>query len=149
MALGNNRFVVVNTYDGKTYVHIRKYEESQSRTFPTSSGVAMTVPVFAALMANLAEIDDAVKSLKDKEPNFSSFKVHLGNGVFCKIEKDYQCIDFRRYFVPEGEKAYIPTKKGLALTLKQWEIARERMEEIKNYIPPMEYEFFARVFNIY
>ena len=149
-ALGSKKRLIVNLYDDKIYVHIRLYETENGRTFPTKTGVAMTVPVFVALLANIEEIQIAVKALKSNDPNFNCLRLHLGDGIHCKIEKAYNCVDFRHYFIPEGKTTYAPTRRGIALNFREWAAFNEALDDIKKLIPNLpDCEFLARIYGRY
>ena len=56
------------------------------------------------LQLNLAEIDAALeKSLAENESGFC-YETHLGGGWFVSVSSDYECIDFRLWFMPAGQQ---------------------------------------------
>jgi hypothetical protein len=51
----------------------------------------------------------------------AAFKYHLGGGIFVSSSgADVPLIHIRRHFLPEGVMFDIPTKKGIAMRMKEW-----------------------------
>ena len=144
--LGNRRYVSVYNFGADDLFHIGHYRENivTATIHPTTRGVTLNSWNLAKLLINLKDIDDAVKSLKDKEPNFSSFKLHLGDGLFVLVESGKYCITLRQNFMPEGQLAPIQTNQYIALTLNEWDAFRQNTERIKSLSPRM----FNAVHNI-
>src|SRR5438132_14384267 len=93
--LGNNRFVSVSNFKGKTYVHVRVHDEKQG--YPTSVGVALTPCRFAVLSLIQDDVTEKVDRLN--KPGEFEFKAHLGGGFYCTAKSGCFSVHLRKYFV--------------------------------------------------
>ena len=139
MALGGGRYVTVSRYNDALYVHIRQYEMDPitKKEYPTPKGIYLTPSRFANLMLQIEEIDRAVEQLKNKDDHFSEMKTHLGGGTYLTVQNGYQCVNIRRYFLPEGKEVPLPTHSGIALRIPEWDVFRSLLNDIKNCTPEL------------
>ena len=76
----------------------------------------------------LDDIDEKVKDLRaDKAVQY---RAHVGGGYFVSVTKGYKCVDFRKFYLPEGETEERPTRRGIALRLREWDAMRGIMQSI-------------------
>ena len=85
--------------------------------------IFLSVCVFrwAKLKPLLAEIDEEAKELS-RGTRKVCYRRHIGDGFFASVNSGWDCVDFRKWYLPYGtvpgdEK---PTKSGLALNLEEW-----------------------------
>ena len=80
---------------------------------------------------------DAIKSNVEKLRNreFVNCKLHLGGGIFIKLNNQFpNTVDFRRFFVPEGETTPFLTKWGIALRLHEWDSLVVHLDDVNKLI---------------
>jgi len=51
-----------------------------------------------------------------------AFRLHLGNGWYVSVTGGYNCVDFRRFYIPYGtlHENVRPTRDGISLRLDEW-----------------------------
>ena len=135
--LNANRFVVVTRFNGQLYVHIRQYKVDAKtiKSYPTKIGVSLNPSRYATLMMNANEISQALDNVRKPEPMCVEYKRHLGGGIYVTVTTGVECVDFRRYFVPEDTKEPIPTRNGIALKHGEWRKLIHFDKEIRNLSP--------------
>ena len=131
--LGNNRYVSVSNFKGKTYVHVRVHDEMQG--YPTKVGVALNPSRFAIL--TLAEDDIAEKVNQLNKPEEFDYKTHLGGGVYCTVRSGCCSVHLRKYFVPHDKMYPIPTKKGISLRIEEWRKLLIHLKTIREEFPEL------------
>jgi hypothetical protein len=73
---------------------------------------------FVVLLNYLSEIEESVKKLRNAE--FVQYRQHIGAGWFVSVTTGYQCVDIRRFYMPNVGFEEKPSKSGLALRLSEW-----------------------------
>ena len=74
--LGDSKFVVVSEFEGGAYVHIRLYDKTNGKKFPTKKGAVLTPLRWREFVFNIEEIEEAVRDLStDKDFDYTQ---HLG-----------------------------------------------------------------------
>ena len=129
--IGNGRYIVVNTFKGITYVHIRQFENA-AKPYPTRVGIALTPSRFAVLSMIAEEISERVDSLNKPDVKEFDYKVHLGGGIYCSVRSGCFAVNIRKHFVPPNHQRPIPTKKGISLRPSEWRKLVQHIEDIKN-----------------
>ena len=76
----------------------------------------------------LDDIDEKVKDLRVGKP--VQYRSHVGGGYFVSVTKGYKCVDFRKFYLPEGETEERPTRRGIALRLREWDAMRGIIQSI-------------------
>jgi Transcriptional Coactivator p15 (PC4) len=137
--LGNNRYAVVNVYDGSVRIHIRQYAE---KGYPTKTGVSLSVDAWNNLTSHMTQVSamiaEATESLENaRSKDVKKYKTALGDSIYLTYASDYMCVNVRRYFVPEGETAAVPTRWGIALKLLEWRALCEAVDFINDYCSPV------------
>jgi hypothetical protein len=126
--LGNERYLVLKPFYGQLKIHIRQYvRHPNGVAYPTKQGICLTPSHFAALI----HCKDAVCREISKDGMNAAFKFHLGDGIFVSSSAGYPLIHIRRHFLPEGVMCDVPTKKGIALRMKEWYAIVRQLEGIK------------------
>jgi hypothetical protein len=87
--------------------------------------------VFASLITIIDDINKNVDIFLAKEDSGYYVKQNLGDNIFCVIDPKYRCVNLRHYWVPDGQTELLPTKRGIALSAKQWVSFRENIPYIK------------------
>ena len=126
MSLGGGKYAELTEWKGSKRVDLRFWE---TETIPSKTGVSLSLIQWKTLCNMVDTIDDLVARLKDREP--VDWRCHLGDDVYVVIQAPNRCIHVRKHFVPEGEWTMVPTKKGVTLSMYQW-------EELKKTIPIFE-----------
>jgi len=67
------------------------------------------------------QIDNEAKELNLKTRPVA-FRLHLSNGWYVSVTGGYNCVDFRRFYVPYGtsHENLHPTRDGISLRLDEW-----------------------------
>ena len=133
--IGNNCYVVCNTFKGQMLIHIRHYDRRDDGTlFPTKKGIALNLEKWKKLQyCYLENIDSAVDQYRDSKS--VDFIIHLGGNYHVSLKSGFPLVNIRRWFVPGDQQELTPTKTGIALTFLQWEKLKSAMplvEELLN-----------------
>ena len=135
--LGNSRYVTVSFFEGKTLVHLRDYFriDGQEHPIATKRGIAITGKqwsnlrreVMPRVTARLRQLERAERTLEEKE----YLKVSLGGDVFVTVSQfqNKTYVHIRKHELV-GVRRLIPTKKGIALTPKQWAVLSNSETEL-------------------
>ena len=117
-------------FNGNLQVHIRQYKQFGKGTlYPTKIGITLSPSRFATLLAFADTIKSSVEKLRNKE--FVNCKLHLGGGIFVKLNSQFPTIvDFRRFFLPQGEATPCPTKWGI----HEWDSLVMHFDDVKKLI---------------
>jgi len=67
------------------------------------------------------QIDNEARELNLKTRSVA-FRLHLGDGWYVSVTGGYNCVDFRRFYVPYGtlHENLLPTRDGISLRLDEW-----------------------------
>lgn len=147
--------VTVSNFKGKRLVQVREvYEAADTgETRFGSKGIALTVNEWRELCKHSEAIDATLASLTNTEKTSSSSNTahatetdskvsedsfSLGNlrKVSVNMFRDKLLVNIREFYLKEGDVAELPGKKGIALTLQQWEEldkVRSQLQEGKSY----------------
>ena len=126
--------MTVKTFNGNLQIHIRQYKQfGKGALYPTKIGFTLTPSRFAAMLIFIDTIKSSVEKLRNRE--FVNCKLHLGGGIFVKLNSQFPTIvDFRRFFLPQGETTPCPTKWGIALRLHEWDSLVAHLGDINKLI---------------
>jgi len=64
-----------------------------------------------------------------------SYKQHIGGGYYVSITSGFYCVDIRKFFVPYDETDVKPTRRGMALRLREWEDMKKIIDTVNNSYP--------------
>ena len=121
--LRDGRYVVVNKHEGEIKVHVRICNKVDSgELVPTKKGICMGSKRFASFLLHEPNVAKFVQSIQDDdESSVRKFKpVHIGGGIYISINREYDIVDMRRFFVPEDKRQPIPTRSGVCVKVNQW-----------------------------
>jgi len=65
------------------------------------------------------------------------YKQHIGGGYYVSITSGFYCVDIRKFFIPYGETDVKPTRRGIALRLREWEDMKKIIDAINNAYPTL------------
>lgn len=132
--IGNDCYVVGNTFKGQMLIHVRKYERKDDGTlFPTKKGIALNLGKWKKLQyCYLENIDSAVDQYRDSKP--VDLTLHLGGNYHVSVKSGFPLVNIRRWFVPRDQQELTPTKTGIALTFLQWEKLKSAMSLVEELL---------------
>ena len=81
----------------------------------------LTPKCWVNLILYCQQIDNEAKELNLKTRPVA-FRLHLGDGWYVSVTGGYNCVDFRRFYVPYGRshEHVRPTRDGISLHLDEW-----------------------------
>jgi len=81
----------------------------------------LTPKCWANFILYCQQIDNEVRELNLKTHPVA-FRLHLGDGWYVSVTGGYNCVDFRRFYVPYGSshENLRPTRDGISLRLDEW-----------------------------
>ena len=130
--LSENKRVTVDTWNGEVRIDIRNWEANFK--FPNKKGLSLTLPRWKTL---LSYVDDLTESLNDEQLNHK-VQYHLGGGQFATVDPQSFRLDLRQYFVPSESREIHPTRKGIRLSVAEWNNLVSCVAEIRAVIPELE-----------
>ena len=74
------------------------------------------------------DINEKLKQLPDDKP--VQFSAHVGGGYFVSVTKGYKCVDFRKFYMPEGQSEERPTRERITMRLREWDAMRVIVQSI-------------------
>jgi hypothetical protein len=113
--LGGGRYAELTEWNGSKRVDLRFWKTD---TIPTNVGVSLSLPQWKVLYSAMQAVDDLISCVKDGEP--VDWRYDLGEDVYVIIKAPQLRIHIRKYFVPNGEWILHPTKRGVTLSLYEW-----------------------------
>jgi len=139
------RRLVLSSYKGETFIHVREYEKIGDKEYPTKKGASFTPGRLRVLREKIATIDEMLRQQEINaaynvtlgEPTL--YKAHLGAGVYVSISENYPGVSLRRHWMPEGQQEVIPTKNGIYLPRKQWTALKIKLEELLSAYPELDH----------
>ena len=101
------RRLVLSSYKGETFIHVREYEKIGDKEYPTKKGVSFTPGRLRVLREKIETIDEmlrqqeinAVYNVTVGEPTL--YTAHLGAGVYVSVSENYPGVSLRRHWMPE------------------------------------------------
>ena len=92
-SLAPGKRLVLSTFNGKVFIHIREYTLMGKREYPTKKGACLTPGRLSVLRRKIGEIDEA---LRQQEINASynvtyeggvalTYKTHLGDSIYVSV----------------------------------------------------------------
>ena len=122
----STRGIIVNKFKDKPMISIREFfNNKKGELQPGFKGIAMLPEHFNKLHSSINDIDDAIKSGNINTPIVSISKKQK---VTISSYKGNTYVDLREFYEKEGET--LPGKKGIALTLPQWELVKSNLPTV-------------------
>ena len=134
--IGLYRVVEVQYLQGDRHLEIVTYEKSPSRNYSKVSNMCLKLPLilYRVFTDNLSTILHHFQILKDGGK--TSYKLHLGEQIFLRIDPDIRCVDIRKHFIPTGselsEKNIRPGIPGVGMRLGEFENFLALIEQISD-----------------
>jgi hypothetical protein len=120
LELGNDRYITVNKYKKDLYISIKKYITKMDGTRLSSiCGVTLSLVRFAKLRSIIAEVDSVKSRIQSGEE--AEFDCHIGGGIHVTVNKIYDGVDIRKYFLPIYGRSSIASDKGIELRYPEWD----------------------------
>jgi hypothetical protein len=141
--------VTCGKFNGKTYVHVREYKTAadQKREYPTEKGVALTPVRVKVLRDHFDGLDEALRQLNVNSScgvevggTGKLYEVHLGGGFYATVNENFNGVDLRRYFVPAGQSAEVPSRNGIFVPFRQWTFLKKKIDELISVCPEIRME---------
>jgi len=66
-----------------------------------------------------------------------SYKCSIGGGYYVSITSGFYCVDIRKFFVPFGQTEIKPTRRGLAVRLREWSNWKKIIDTINSTYPSL------------
>jgi hypothetical protein len=138
----DRRRLVLTTYKGQTYIHVREYVNEDGREYPSKKGVCFTPSRLQKLCHKIEEIDEqlrqrnATASYKVDQGEII-FKTHLGAGIYASVGSKFNGVDLRRFWAPPGQFTIVPTKNGIFLPVSQWSALKKKLDELLTVHPEL------------
>jgi hypothetical protein len=141
------RYVVYTRFRDAVLVHIREFAAKTSGSsaagvseYPTKKGVCLTPGRLFMLRSKLNEIDEHLKlqNIPNSQPP-PAYRCHIGNGIYISTGgQGFNCVDIRRYWVPEGQATIAPTRRGICLSPHYWNLMKEKLHELLVIHPELD-----------
>lgn len=138
--LGKSIYVTANEFRGELYVHIRHYDEIDTKLVPTKKGIALTLQRWNNLKNGMKDIEEAVLSY-DEAKNDVKFGLHLGGNCMVSVTRGFPCVDMRKFYSvydDEGKSSQAPTRRGIAIGFAQFHKLKDVMNEVDKRVPELE-----------
>ena len=133
LQFGEKRFLTYSSFMDTDKIHIREYYSLNGKSYPSKRGICLSASRFSTLYNTLPEIIASVELLLQKKP--VKMNAHIGGGVYATVSSDYQCVDIRRFWKPEGETKECATRNGLAIRLDEFEKFVGALNELATSYP--------------
>ncbi|KAL4231803.1 Transcriptional coactivator [Mactra antiquata] len=133
--LGKDIFVVVNTFQHESLIHIRKYDVDGDKIFPTKTGACLTLSRWKQFVIQLDEIDTSLKKSCNNED--VEYQFHLGGNWHVSVSRGYYCVDIRKFWLPENEKEIVPSRKGIDLGPSEFRELKRLTGSIEDQLPEL------------
>lgn len=130
------RYLTAGTFNDALMIHIRQYDEANGKTFPTRKGASFTAVRWATFLRHIEDVERSVDLLKANQP--VDYNQHVGGGYYVSVNKDFKCVNIRRYFLPPNATKELPTRCGIALRLSEWDTLLVKVRELQERLPELK-----------
>jgi hypothetical protein len=136
--LSDQVIVTATTFrkDEDVCIHIRNYDRGPKGLYPTKYGVKLTLGQWKLLERNMCIIDETLADIK--EGTDTSLSIHLGSNVYVKVNTEYDGVNIRHWWWCKDSESVKPTRKGVYLLPKQWDILTKCFNDIEQAIPELK-----------
>jgi hypothetical protein len=130
LPITGGRFVTTSTFNGNIMIHISQFADGKP---VKGKGLALTLEQWVELVDCFDAIDTKICCIHDKST--PDFKHHLGSNKYVCVTTDFKCVDLRKFWLPDDSDEVVPTKKGIALSFREWLCFKKVAREVPNYVP--------------
>ena len=130
--IGRELYLFDSIFNGKTYVHVRKLVNQK---FPTKDGISLTLQRCNELYMSLPHLDIAVSEMEHNQGTF--YRRHLGGNWHVTVQTGFNCVDIRKFWLPEGATQICATRKGVSLSFPEYKELRNGLRSLDSYIPEL------------
>ena len=134
LPLGNDRYIKNGIFNESPMINVRQYH---SEGYPTKKGLAMTLVQWVELIGCIDQIDHKLEHIRSSlEPDF---KHHLGSNKYVRVSTDFNGVDLRKFWLPDGSTESVPTRSGIMLTSREWQLFKDfAKNHVPKYVPEVE-----------
>ena len=108
-------------------------KSESGKMYPTKMGIVLPPMRFANFMLLEEHISQRVNKRLD-QPHVceegSEWRRHVGGDVYVSISRDFDVVNLRSYWKPEGTATEAPTRKGVTIQFSAWSKLVEAMKTI-------------------
>ena len=133
--LGKQCYLFDSNFRDTIYIHIRELAFRDNQPLPTAKGIALTLLKCNELYTCLPPLDIEVAQLKRNKTTF--LRRHLGGNWFVTVQSGFNCVDIRKFWLPENTKEICATRKGISLTFDQYEELKCGLRTIPSFVPEL------------
>ena len=131
VALSSKRFAGVKSYKGKQLLDIREFYEKDGVLAPGAKGISLTSAQWEILVRKMDEIrgalDVPVETFEESTWNISPLR-----RLTTRVYAGKKMVDIREFYESDGTVK--PGKKGISLTMDQWEYLCKNKGELSEYM---------------
>jgi hypothetical protein len=124
LELGNVRFVRECYWKNEIAIDISEYESN----IPTKKGIRLPLGRWKIWEESTEAVDDALSK-------GSTYSLHLGGSVYCKVAEHGVCIDIHQYWSPPNQDGVISTKREICPRPSEYRALKNSMSIIEGYVP--------------
>jgi Transcriptional Coactivator p15 (PC4) len=134
--IGNDRYLTAGMFNDALMIHIRQYDEANGKIFPTKKGASFTTVRWATFIRHIEDVDRSVDLLNANQP--VDYLQHIGGRYYVAVNKDFKCVNIRRYFLPPNATKEVPTRCGISLRLTEWQALLVKVRELQELLPELK-----------
>jgi len=130
--LGRSIFLTASQFEGKVYVHIRKYSVQEEQKYPTKAGAGLSLirwKTFENIFPNIRNSLDL---------NEDEYKAHIGGNWYVTVSPEFSNVDIRQFWLPPGENEVVATRKGISISKSEFRKLESLVEDLKRAVPELE-----------
>ncbi|XP_041356360.1 uncharacterized protein LOC121373698 [Gigantopelta aegis] len=134
LEIGQNVYVMAQTWKQELLIHIRKFDSDKGKTFPTKRGIALTLKHWVELSMCTSQIDETIAALKERKEE--KLFHHLGANMYVSVDKNIAGVDIRQWWWCVDTVK--PSRKGIFLSLQQWSKLKDCFEMMSDFVPELK-----------
>ena len=142
--------VAVKEFAGEMRVHIRHHfnpdpVNTPQNLMPTKKGVALMLSEWEDLKTYVSRVDQHIKNDSDNSWKLGERNIMVTVNKFSGERR----VHIRQYFHPDSSNDLMPTKKGVALNLAEWEMLKQHVIAVDDAITEMQQPVYYNPANCY
>lgn len=127
--IGKGMYLFDSEFKGRTYVHVRKLLDAK---IPTKDGISLTLQRCNELRMSLPYVDIAVTEMEQNRDTF--YRCHLGGNWNVSVQSGFNCVDIRKFWLPDGATEICATRRGVSLTFPQYKELRNGLRNLDSFV---------------